>query len=49
MGETWFQREFLAPRRLAFNVLFYGTHIFLFAYGWHSQVDPIYTAPDVLN
>lgn len=37
MGENWFQREFLAPRRLLFNVLFYGTHFFLFAYGWFSQ------------
>jgi len=38
MGENWFQREFLTPRRLAFNVLFYGSHLFWFAYGWHSQV-----------
>jgi NADPH oxidase len=37
MGESWFQREFLAPRRLAFNVIFYGLHFFFFAYGWHSQ------------
>ncbi|KAJ7723641.1 NADPH oxidase [Mycena metata] len=37
MGESWFAREFLAPRRLAFNVIFYGLHFFLFAYGWHSQ------------
>ncbi|KAJ7706256.1 NADPH oxidase [Mycena rosella] len=37
MGENWFQREFMAPRRLAFNVIFYGLHFFLFAYGWHSQ------------
>ncbi|KAF9535390.1 NADPH oxidase isoform 1 [Crepidotus variabilis] len=37
MGESWFQREFLVPRRLAFNVLFYGSHIALFAYGWYSQ------------
>lgn len=22
----------------AFNVFFYGTHLFLFAYGWYSQV-----------
>ena len=38
MGENWFQREFMAPRRLAFNVIFYGAHIGLFAYGWYSQV-----------
>ena len=38
MGKTWFQREFLVPRRLAFNILFYGTHFALFAYGWYSQV-----------
>ena len=38
MGENWFQREFLVPRRLVFNVLFYGTHLALFAYGWYSQV-----------
>ncbi|KAF7289419.1 FAD-binding FR-type domain-containing protein [Mycena chlorophos] len=37
MGESWFAREFLAPRRLAFNVIWYGLHFFLFAYGWHSQ------------
>jgi len=37
MGESWFQREFLTPRRLAFNVIFYGLHFFFFAYGWHSQ------------
>lgn len=38
MTESWIQREFLTPRRLAFNVLFYGTHLVLFAYGWYSQV-----------
>lgn len=38
MGENWFQREFLSPRRLIFNVLFYGVQFFLFGYGWHSQV-----------
>jgi NADPH oxidase len=38
MGESWFHREFLTPRRLVFNILFYGTHFGLFAYGWHSQV-----------
>ncbi|KAF8202852.1 NADPH oxidase isoform 1 [Pholiota molesta] len=37
MGESWFHREFLTPRRLVFNILFYGTHFGLFAYGWHSQ------------
>ncbi|KAJ6575036.1 NADPH oxidase A [Mycena capillaripes] len=37
MGESWFHREFLAPRRLAFNVIFYGLHFFFFGYGWHSQ------------
>lgn len=38
MGENWFQRELLNPRRLAFNVFFYGSHLALFAYGWWSQV-----------
>lgn len=38
MGESWFRREFLTPRRLVFNVLFYGLHLFFFAYGWYSQV-----------
>jgi hypothetical protein len=38
MGESWFHREFLVPRRLAFNVLFYGVQFFLFGYGWYSQV-----------
>ncbi|KAI0669790.1 NADPH oxidase [Trametes maxima] len=37
MGESWFQREFLQPRRLAFNVIFYGVQLFLFGYGWYSQ------------
>ncbi|KIM48275.1 hypothetical protein M413DRAFT_61551 [Hebeloma cylindrosporum] len=37
MGESWFHREFLTPRRLVFNVLFYGAHFGLFAYGWNSQ------------
>jgi len=27
----------MVPRRLAFNVIFYGIHFFLFGYGWHSQ------------
>lgn len=38
MGENWFQRELLSPRRLIFNILFYGLQLFFFAYGWHSQV-----------
>jgi len=38
MGENWFQRELMVPRRLAFNVLFYGLHVGIFAYGWYSQV-----------
>lgn len=37
MGENWVQRELLTPRRLTFNVLFYGSHIFWFAFGWWSQ------------
>ncbi|RDX55749.1 NADPH oxidase [Lentinus brumalis] len=37
MGESWFHREFLQPRRLAFNVIFYGLHLFFFGYGWYSQ------------
>ncbi|KAI0313512.1 NADPH oxidase [Amylostereum chailletii] len=37
MEESWFRREFLTPRRLIFNILFYGTHLFLFGYGWYSQ------------
>ncbi|KAK0506352.1 NADPH oxidase [Armillaria luteobubalina] len=37
MGESWFRREFLTPKRLAFNVVFYGIHFALFGYGWHSQ------------
>ena len=38
MGESWFRREFMVPRRLAFNVLFYGAHLSLFMYGWYTQV-----------
>ena len=38
MGESWFHREFLNPRRLIFNVLFYGLQLFFFGYGWYSQV-----------
>jgi NADPH oxidase len=37
MGESWFHKEFLVPRRLVFNILFYGAHLGLFAYGWYSQ------------
>jgi NADPH oxidase len=37
MGESWFHREFLVPKRLGFNVIFYGLHFFFFAYGWYSQ------------
>ncbi|KIP11399.1 hypothetical protein PHLGIDRAFT_83405 [Phlebiopsis gigantea 11061_1 CR5-6] len=37
MGESWFHREFLNPRRLVFNILFYGLQFFFFGYGWHSQ------------
>jgi len=37
MGESWFRREFLTPKRLAFNVIFYSLHLGLFAYGWYSQ------------
>ncbi|VDB86532.1 unnamed protein product [Peniophora sp. CBMAI 1063] len=37
MQESWARRELLSPRRLIFNVLFYGSHLFFFAYGWYSQ------------
>lgn len=37
MGGSWFERELLTPRRLAFNVLFYGAHLGLFAFGWYAQ------------
>ncbi|KAF8632633.1 hypothetical protein AX15_001832 [Amanita polypyramis BW_CC] len=37
MTESWFRSEFLALRRLVFNILFYGAHFGLFAYGWYSQ------------
>ena len=36
--ESWFRREFLTPRRLVFNILFYGLHFFFFGYGWYTQV-----------
>ncbi|KAJ7760639.1 NADPH oxidase isoform 1 [Mycena maculata] len=35
--ESWVKRELLTPRRLVFNVLFYGTHFALFALGWFLQ------------
>jgi len=38
MGENWFRKEFLTPRRLAFNVIWYGIQLFLFGYGWYSQL-----------
>jgi NADPH oxidase len=37
MGENWFMREFLTPRKLMSNATFYGLHFFFFAYGWYSQ------------
>ncbi|KAJ6468317.1 NADPH oxidase isoform 1 [Mycena sanguinolenta] len=37
MAENWFQRELLTPRRLVFNVIFYGLQLFFFAYGWFAQ------------
>ena len=37
MGESFFHREFLTPKKLAFNVIWHGLHLFLFAYGWYSQ------------
>jgi len=45
MGENWFKREFLVPRRLAFNTLFHGTHIALFATGWYLQASNLRLAP----
>jgi hypothetical protein len=41
MFASWFHREFLVARRLAFNVIFYGIHLGLFAYGWYSQVSSL--------
>jgi len=35
--ENWFQREFTHPRRLLFNIIWYGAQFGLFGYGWHSQ------------
>jgi len=37
MAESWVHRELLTPRRLIFNILWYGIHLFFFAYGWSSQ------------
>ncbi|KAH7340433.1 NADPH oxidase [Rhizoctonia solani] len=37
MSETWIQREILAPRRLIFNLIWYGAHLGTFGYGWYSQ------------
>jgi len=37
MGESFFRREFLTPRKLAYNVIWHGLHLFLFGYGWWSQ------------
>ena len=44
-AESWFHREFLTPRRLAFNVVFYGLHLFFFAYGWYTQVRGCLSSP----
>ncbi|CAH7673330.1 NADPH oxidase A [Phakopsora pachyrhizi] len=38
MGEeSFFSREFTG-RRLVFNILFYGGHLLIFAYGWYTQL-----------
>ncbi|KAH9950425.1 NADPH oxidase [Amylocystis lapponica] len=37
MGESWFQREILHPRRFIFNFLFYGLQLSFFALGWFLQ------------
>ena len=42
MGESWFQSEFLNPRRLVFNVIFYGVQFALFALGWYLQVSLVH-------
>ncbi|KAF9229209.1 hypothetical protein BS17DRAFT_743015 [Gyrodon lividus] len=39
MIESWFHREFLIPRRLVFNVIFYGIQFTLFALGWYLQAN----------
>lgn len=38
MSVSWFRKEFLVPRRLVFNVVFYGVQVALFALGWYLQV-----------
>lgn len=38
MGESFFRREFLNPRKFAFNVIWHGLHVFFFALGWYLQV-----------
>ncbi|KZP00841.1 NADPH oxidase [Calocera viscosa TUFC12733] len=35
--QGWVKREFLTLRRAIFNFLWYGTQLFVFAYGWWSQ------------
>ncbi|KAK2461977.1 hypothetical protein APHAL10511_006440 [Amanita phalloides] len=45
MTEGWFHRELLMPRRLLFNILFYGSHLALFGYGWYSQATNAKLAP----
>ena len=37
---SWFRSEVLVPRRLFFNVFFYGIQLTLFALGWYLQVCP---------
>lgn len=37
MSVSWFRKEFLVPRRLVFNVIFYGVQLALFALGWYFQ------------
>ncbi|KIL70915.1 hypothetical protein M378DRAFT_499415 [Amanita muscaria Koide BX008] len=37
MTESWIHKELLTPKRLLFNILFYGSHLAIFAYGWYSQ------------
>jgi len=38
--DPWYIREFKG-RRLVWNIFFYGSHIGLFAFGWHKQAaDP---------
>ncbi|KAN0093404.1 Ferric reductase NAD binding domain containing protein [Tylopilus felleus] len=34
---AWFRREFLVPRRLLFNLFFYGSQFAFFALGWYLQ------------